>query len=173
MPLLLWLLPLAAWLLPWLFIARRVGALLAEELALPDDPTGSASRPHRSAESWTTPAALTCRRDVESQQDYWLIYYGDVHVGTIAVRSGSPHDKPQWGWRCGLYPGSPPGECKTGTAVTFERARTAFEAAWRVFLSKRTEADFQEWRDHRDWTAEKNRRFDRGERMLGDRRALA
>jgi hypothetical protein len=43
-----------------------------------------------------------------------------------------------------------------------------FEAAWRVFLSKRTDADFQEWRDQRDWTAEKYRRFDRGERMPAD-----
>jgi len=37
-----------------------------------------------------------------------------------------------------------------------------------VFLSKRTEADFQERRDQRDWTAEKYRRFDRGERMPPD-----
>jgi hypothetical protein len=35
----------------------------------------------------------------------------------------------------------------------------------RVFLSSRAEADFQAWRDQRDWTAEKYRRFDRGERM--------
>jgi hypothetical protein len=26
---------------------------------------------------------------------------------------------------------------------------THFEAAWRVFLSKRTEVDFQEWREER------------------------
>jgi len=43
-----------------------------------------------------------------------------------------------------------------------------FEAAWGVFLSKRTDADFQEWRDQRDWTAEKYRRFGRGERMPPD-----
>jgi hypothetical protein len=47
-------------------------------------------------------------------------------------------------------------------------ARADFEAAWRVFLSKRSEADFQEWRDQRDWTVEKYRRFDRGERMPPD-----
>jgi hypothetical protein len=28
--------------------------------------------------------------------------FGDVHVGTIAIRSGIPHDKPAWGWRCGF-----------------------------------------------------------------------
>jgi hypothetical protein len=50
--------------------------------------------------------------------------------------------------------------------------RTDFEAARRVFLSKRTEADFQEWRDNRDWTAEKYRRFDRGERMPHDWRLV-
>jgi hypothetical protein len=34
-----------------------------------------------------------------------------------------------------------------------------FEAEWRVFLSKRTEADFQAWRDDRDWTAEGSAAF--------------
>src|SRR5260221_6882863 len=34
--------------------------------------------------------------------------------------------------------------------------------------SKRVEADFQAWRDQPDWTAEKYRRFDRGERMPPD-----
>jgi hypothetical protein len=27
-----------------------------------------------------------------------------VHVGTIAIGSGIPHDKYRWGRRCGLYP---------------------------------------------------------------------
>ena len=35
-----------------------------------------------------------------------------------------------------------------------------------LFLAKRTEADFQAWREQRAWTAEKYRRFDRGERQL-------
>lgn len=46
---------------------------------------------------------LTRRRDPD-RQEAWLIYYGDVHVGTIAVRTGIPHDQPAWGWRCGFYP---------------------------------------------------------------------
>ena len=169
---LLWLLPLIAWLLPWLFIAPRVGVLLAGEMDLPDDPTKSTSRPGELAESRTMPA-LTRRRDVESRQEYWLIYYGDVHVGTIAVRSGIPRDQPQWGWRCGFYPGSHPREHQSGTAATFDQARVDFETAWRVFLSNRTEADFQAWQDNRDWTAEKYRRFDRGECMPHDWRARA
>lgn len=44
------------------------------------------------------------------------------------------------------------GECTSGTAETFDDARAEFEAAWLVFLSSRTEADFQAWRDQRDWT---------------------
>jgi hypothetical protein len=34
-----------------------------------------------------------------------------------------------------------------------------------VFLSNRTEADFQEWRHQRDWTARKYAMWERGEKM--------
>jgi len=50
--------------------------------------------------------------------------------------------------------------------------RAEFERAWAVFLSKRTEADFQTWRDQEAWTAEKYRRFDRHERMPPDWKPL-
>jgi len=70
-----------------------------------------------------------------------------------------------WEWRCGFYPGSNPGECTYGSAATFDEARDDFEAAWQVFLAKRTEADFQAWRDERDWTAGKYAAWARGERM--------
>jgi hypothetical protein len=56
-------------------------------------------------------------------------------------------------------------------ACSFEAARAEFEAARRVFLSRRTKADFQAYRDQQAWTAEKYRRFDRGERMPHDWRA--
>jgi hypothetical protein len=68
----------------------------------------------------------------------------------------------------GFYPGSHPGEHQDGTAASFEGVRADFEQAWTLFLSKRTEADFQAWRDQQAWTAEKYRRFDRGERMPPD-----
>jgi hypothetical protein len=35
----------------------------------------------------------------------------------------------------------------------------------RAFLSKRTEADFEEWRHNRDWTARKYAMWERGERL--------
>jgi hypothetical protein len=94
--------------------------------------------------------------------------YGDVRAGTIMQCVGNPGAAPKWQWRCGFYPGSRPSECTNGTAETFQAAREAFEAAWRIFLARRTEADFQAWRDQQVWTAEKYRRFDRGERMAAD-----
>jgi hypothetical protein len=111
--------------------------------------------------------SLTRRRSPD-RHDCWHVYYGDVRVGTIAKRVGIPPGQDPWGWTCGFYPGSHPGEYETGTAATFDEARARFESAWGRFLAKRTEADFQAWRDHRDWTAEKYRRFDRGERMPPD-----
>jgi hypothetical protein len=114
------------------------------------------------------PTLTRRRRDPDARQERWLIYYGDVRVGAIALRSGNPADTDLWGWSCGFYPGSHPREHQSGTAATFDQARADFEAAWRVFLSNRTEADFQAWRDNRDWTAEKYRRFDCGERMPHD-----
>jgi hypothetical protein len=43
--------------------------------------------------------ALTRRRYPE-RPDCWHVYYGDVHVGTIAIRAGVPVDVDQWGWDC-------------------------------------------------------------------------
>jgi hypothetical protein len=85
-----------------------------------------------------------------------------VRVGSIVIRSGNPADTDPWGWSCGFYPGSHPREHQSGTAATFDLAGSAFETAWRVFLSERTEADFQEWRNHRDFTAWKYRMHDTG-----------
>jgi hypothetical protein len=107
--------------------------------------------------------ALTRRRSPDAREECWHVYYGDVHAGTIAIRTGIPHDEDPWGWDCGFYPGSHPGEHQSGTAPTFDQARADFEAASRVFLSNRTEADFQAWRDARDWTARKYAMWERGE----------
>jgi hypothetical protein len=107
---------------------------------------------------------LTRRRSSE-RHDCWYVYYGDVQVGTIAGRSGIPVDRDPWGWSCGFYPGSETGENRQGTASSFEAARAAFEAAWQDYLPKRTEADFQAWRDQQDWTERKYAMWERGERM--------
>jgi hypothetical protein len=65
-----------------------------------------------------------------SEAESWLIFYGDVHVSQIRKVEGF---SPQWEWRCGFYPGSEPGEYRSGTADQFDQARSYFEAAWRVF----------------------------------------
>jgi hypothetical protein len=111
---------------------------------------------------------LTRRRSTEAREECWHVYYGDVHVGTISIRTGNPPGTDPWQWNCGFYPGSHPGEHTCGTAPTFDQARSDFESAWEVFLSNRTDADFKAWRDHQAWTAEKYRRFDRGEWMPPD-----
>jgi hypothetical protein len=105
------------------------------------------------------------RRRYPQRPDCWHIYYGDVHAGTIARRVGNPFDTAPWEWACGFYRGSHPGEHQCGTAVSFDEARAAFEKAWRVFLSKRAEADFQAWRDQRDWTARKYAMWECGEKL--------
>ena len=87
------------------------------------------------------------RRRYRERSDCWHVYYGDVHVGTIARSVGNPGAEPQWQWLCGFYPGSNPGEQRGGTAGTFDQARAEFEAAWRDYLPKRSEADFQAWRE--------------------------
>ena len=111
---------------------------------------------------------LTRRRDRDLPQECWRIYYGDERVGIIAKCVGNPGASPKWQWRCGFYPGSEPGECSGGTAATFDQARAAFEARLACLSIEATEADFQEWRDQRDRTAEKYRRFDLGEWMPTD-----
>jgi hypothetical protein len=108
---------------------------------------------------------LTRRRDHEAPDECWHIYYSDVRVGTIAKRVGIPFDEDPWGWACGFYPGSHPGECTNGASATFDQARAYFEEAWAVFFSNRTEADFREWRLQQDWTARKYAMWKAGEKL--------
>ena len=71
--------------------------------------------------------ALTRRRSTDAREECWHVYYGDVRAGTIAIRTGIPHDEDPWGWSCDFYPGSHPGECTNGVAATFGQARADFE----------------------------------------------
>jgi hypothetical protein len=88
------------------------------------------------------------------------VTYASGRSGSAPVtRSALIHGRQ---WRCGFYPGSHPRECTSGTAVNFDQARDDFEEAWRVFLANRTEADFDEYRKHRAWTAWKYAMSDSG-----------
>jgi hypothetical protein len=57
------------------------------------------------------------------------------------------------------------GKGRSGVSATFHHAKAGFEAAWLQFLPTLTEANFQEWRDQRDWTAKKYAIWARGELM--------
>ena len=83
----------------------------------------------------------------------WHVFYGDVQVGTIAVQSGLPVKAKQWRWDVGFYPASHRGRSRSGYASTFDQARAGFEAAWKDYLPRCTEADFVEYRRQRAWTA--------------------
>jgi hypothetical protein len=63
-----------------------------------------------------------------------------------------------------LLSGLSSGRAHERPAVTFDQARAEFEEAWRVFLSNRTEADFQKWRHQRDWTERKYAMWKAGEK---------
>jgi hypothetical protein len=79
---------------------------------------------------------LTRRRDPEARQETWLVFYGDLQVGTISERADIPIGTPRWQWSCGFYPGSHPSAQARGVAETFDQARGAFEIAWRFFLAQ-------------------------------------
>ena len=83
-----------------------------------------------------------------------------MRAGAIAKRIGIPSGEDPWGWSCGFYPGCHPREETHGTTATFDQARFEFKEAWRVFLSNRTESDFQEWRAEQAFTAWKYRMWD-------------
>jgi hypothetical protein len=99
--------------------------------------------------------ALTRRRSSldDPHRETWLIYFGDVRVGSIGRRAGVPSSAPQWGWSCGFYPGTDPGEHRISIGETFDEARAGFQAAWQELASTRTEAHYEAWRRRRDWTA--------------------
>ena len=63
---------------------------------------------------------LTRRRMKDSKVDVWHVYYGDVQVGSIGMRSGVPNEVDQWGWTCGFN--SQRLRITEGTAPTFALA---------------------------------------------------
>jgi hypothetical protein len=109
--------------------------------------------------------ALTRRRQKDRHQECWDILYGDVRVGAIGERAGVPKDVEQWGWHCGFYPVSHRGVSTDGVAETFDQARAAFEAAWRGYLPRCTDADFDAYRYQQAFTAWKYAMWDAGCKM--------
>jgi hypothetical protein len=102
---------------------------------------------------------LTRRLDPNCRES-WLVYYGDVHVGTIARAVVTSNAMTQWKWSCEFYP-RPSDHCDT-----FAEARAAFKAAWQDFLPRCTRADLQTWCDQQmAWKVEQYLRLERDEQM--------
>lgn len=108
---------------------------------------------------------LTRRRSNDDRIECWHIYHDDVLAGSIALRVGNPVGSDPYVWSAGFYPGSHPRESSSGTSATFDEARVAFETAWRRFLEKRTQADFDEWREQQEWTELKYLLLDAGKAL--------
>lgn len=105
---------------------------------------------------------LTRRRDPNAQLEAWLVFYGDLQVGTIGLRSGVPGHVDPWTWRLGLPQVIARGLRTDGTATTFEKARADFEDAWRAYLPHVTAADFEQHRRQAAFTEWKYRMWDAG-----------
>jgi hypothetical protein len=110
---------------------------------------------------------LIRRRSPHHRQQCWEVYFGDVHVGTIAERTGNPTPSLGNGGAASIPARALANALAARRRHSPKRAPIS-KTAWKVFLSNRSEADFQEWRNQEAWTAEKYRRFDRGERMPPD-----
>ncbi|MCD9821235.1 hypothetical protein [Bradyrhizobium japonicum] len=102
---------------------------------------------------------MTRRRSDNDHGETWHIYFGDVRIGTIGIRAGVPTSADQWGWSVGFYPGMDPGTQRSGSAATFDDARSLFEEAWQQIKPTLTDAQFEEWRRSRDYHAWKVRMF--------------
>jgi hypothetical protein len=106
--------------------------------------------------------ALTRRRIPNDHSEVWRIFYGDIPVGTIGIRSGVPVNVDQWGWSCGFSPGLNPGQHQDGSAASFDLARAAFEETWNALLPQILESAFDEYRRHRAFQSWKRRMWAEG-----------
>ena len=50
----------------------------------------------------------TRRRDTLRNEETWLIFLADVHIGTIGRRAGVPNNAEQWGWWLAYFQIIPP-----------------------------------------------------------------
>lgn len=107
------------------------------------------------------------RKRVNDQPVTWHVHYAGVRVGIITERSGVARAAEPWEWHWGFYPGSNPGEQRYGTAATFEAARGGIRSGMREYLPKRTDADFEKWRQDAAWHAAKYARWDRRYSPIG------
>jgi hypothetical protein len=83
-------------------------------------------------------------------------------MSALSLAPSARRTRQKNGEQCGFYPGCAAGEHRAGSAPRFDQARSDFKRAWRTFSARRTETDYQAWRDQRDWTTRKHAMRDRG-----------
>ncbi len=94
-------------------------------------------------------------RRADAEPDSWSIWYDNVCVGSIAKQPWNTQHGIRWLWTCGFQPGATPKDYSSGLTDTFEEARDQWQAAWEVYLPRRTDIDFEEWRQHQRFMANK------------------
>ena len=106
---------------------------------------------------------LTRRRN-PSRANSWLVCYGDLHAGTIGAPSAIRVPRRNGSGYAAFTLAENPCEQRCGQPTRSTGPAPRSRRPGSTYLPRRTEADFQAWRDHQAWTEEKYRRFDRGER---------
>src|SRR4029453_12009944 len=78
---------------------------------------------------------LTRRRSLDAPDECWHVYYGDVRVGTIAIRAGIPLSKIRGAGLVASSPGASPGNVPTAQLPPSTRpasnSRMHGECFWR------------------------------------------
>jgi hypothetical protein len=105
--------------------------------------------------------ALTRRKDPD-RPDRWVVYFGDISVGSIGRCAGVPVQVDQWEWGCGLATVSGRGVSAGGTAACLDDARDAFGVAWAKLEPLIKPEDYDAHRRQRAWTAWKYAMHDAG-----------
>jgi hypothetical protein len=168
---------------PRWFQRRRDGAQSVQHCAGPGVPIAGQRIHAKATENHD-------RRNAESGPTLLIVFCGDYHCAhsvVIDASRGADHVRlsdleprftcracghrgaaERWNWRSDSTQAAIQVQQSYGPEDSFDEARAAFERNWAIFLARRTEDDFQAWRDQQAWTHEKYRRFDRGERMPHD-----
>jgi hypothetical protein len=81
----------------------------------------------------------------DTPDECWHVHYGRYARRDHRDPHSYPHDEYPWGWSCDFFSSNHPRQHADGVAAA------SIRLAPPILASKRSEADFQAWRDERDW----------------------
>jgi hypothetical protein len=97
----------------------------------------------------------------DAREECWHVYYGDVHVGTIAIRTGIPFDED-----LRLLSGQRAGRViRTGPQPPSTMLAPISKPHGAYFRPSEPRGDYQAYRGARDWHARKYAMWEAGERL--------